>query len=108
MNSGEHPHKERKKSEIGLLSYMSQRQRGARNKKAQRLLSRAGPEFSAQRPHGAKNCAGKGAVWIVCAEGDQINTVKDPQILCLNYAPLKYPLANFHSCHKQSYRKGHR
>lgn len=46
-----------------------------------RLLSRPGHEFSAQRPQGAKKPAEKGGVWIVCTEGDQINTVKNPQIL---------------------------
>lgn len=61
-NSGEHPHKETKRSEIEPLSYISQRRRDARNKKTQSLLSRPGPEFSAQRPNGTKKPAEKGGV----------------------------------------------
>lgn len=53
-------------------------ERDARNKKTQRLLSRPGPESSAQRSHGAKKPAEEGGAWIICAEGRRPdNTVKD-------------------------------
>lgn len=90
--------------------YLTDIEREARNKNAPRLLSRPGPEFSAQKPHGAKKPAEKGGIWIVCAEGEQINTVKNPQILseslCFSSAPLQNPPVNFHTHHKCSYRKG--
>lgn len=92
-----------------FILHDTEAERHATNKKAQRLLSRAKPEFSAQRPRGAKKLAGKGGIWKVCAEEDQINTVKNPQILweslCLSYVPLKNPPVNFHTRHKQRQKR---
>lgn len=69
VDNDEHSHKETQRSETGPLSYMSWTLREMQETKTQRLLSRPGPESSAQRSHGAKKPAEEGGAWIICAEG---------------------------------------
>lgn len=73
--------KRQRGQKLGFYLNAIKAERDARNKNTQRLLSRPGPEISAQKPHGAEKPAEKGGVWIAGAEGYQINTGKNPQIL---------------------------
>lgn len=110
IRNDEHLHKETKRSETGSLSYMSQRLRDIqKTKRLKDSWAELDLNLVLRGLMELRNLL-KGGIWIVCAEGDQINKVKNPQILwaslCLSYVPLKNPLVNFHTHHKQCTEKG--